>query len=119
MDVDKDFQGDDEDSAMSVAFEAGEPQDEPSSSITSVEVDESDEFEDSETDLYLLNLSVTIAEIEGEEKSKRNSMMLWLKSKASNPFRARNAIKFANQKAALPDMSTLNMAKFQPNSHCS
>ena len=80
MDVDKDFQGvaaeiytaeqrntDDEDSAMSVAFEAGEPQDEPSSSITSVEVDESDEFEDSETDLYLLNLSVTIAEIEGEE----------------------------------------------------
>ena len=72
MDVDKDFQGvaaeistaeqrntDDEDSAMSVAFEAGEPQDEPSSSITSVEVEESDEFEDSETDLYLLNLSVT------------------------------------------------------------
>jgi hypothetical protein len=68
MDVDKDFQGvaaeistaeqrntDDEDSAMSVAFEAGEPQDEPSGSITSVEVDESDEFEDSETDLVRVN----------------------------------------------------------------
>ena len=48
---------------MSVAFKVGEPQDEPSSSITSVEVDESDDFEDSETDLYMLNLSVTIAEI--------------------------------------------------------
>jgi hypothetical protein len=54
---------------MSVVFKVGEPQDEPSSSITSVEVDESDEFEDSETDLYLLNLSVTIAELYGTEMS--------------------------------------------------
>ena len=53
----------DKDSAMSVAFEAGEP----SSSITSIQVDETYECEDSETDLYLLDLSATIAEMEGEE----------------------------------------------------
>ena len=51
------------DSAMSVAFEAGEP----SSSITSIQVDETYECEDSETDLYLLDVSATIAEMEGEE----------------------------------------------------
>jgi hypothetical protein len=79
MDIDEDFQGvteistaeerntADEDSATSVAFEAGEPQDERSSLITLVKVDESDEFEDSEMDLYLLNLTVEIAEIESEE----------------------------------------------------
>ena len=48
-----------------VAFEVGEP----SSSITSIQVDETHECEGSasQTDLYLLDLSVTIAEIEGEE----------------------------------------------------
>ena len=76
MDVCKDFQDisdemssaekrniEDKDSAMSVAFEAGEP----SSSITSIHVDETYECEDSETDLYLLDVSATIAEMEGEE----------------------------------------------------
>ena len=76
MDVCEDFQDiademscaeeqniDDKDRAMSVAFEAGEP----SSSITSIQVDETHECEDSETDLYLLDVSVTIAEMEGEE----------------------------------------------------
>ena len=53
----------DKDSAMSVAFEAGEP----SSSITSIQVDETYECKDSETDLYLLDVSATIAEMEGEE----------------------------------------------------
>ena len=76
MDVCEDFQDisdemssaekrniEDKDSAMSVAFEAGEP----SSSITSIQVDETYECEDSETDLYLLDVSATIAEMEGEE----------------------------------------------------
>lgn len=79
MDVHEDFQQiaheissaeernvDDEDRAINIAFEA-RLANEPSSSISSTEVDEPDEFEGSETDLYLLNLTVTIAEMEGEE----------------------------------------------------
>ena len=73
MDVCEDFQdiGDEISGAEErniddiVAFKVGEP----SSSITLIQVDETHECEGSasETDLYLLDLSVTIAEIEGEE----------------------------------------------------
>ena len=63
---------DGEDAVTSTAFEAGKT----SSSITSIEVDEADKFEDSETDLYRLDLSVTIAEMKGEEIEKELNNVL-------------------------------------------
>ena len=75
---------DNKDSAMSVAFEASEP----SSLITLIQVDETRECEDSKTDLYLLDVSATIAEMEGEEiEEKFNDALVEIAGVKSFPYK--------------------------------
>ena len=73
---------DDKAIVTSVAFEASKP----SSLITLIQVDETRECEDSKTGLYLLDVSATIAEMEGEEiEEKFNDVLVEIAGVKSFP----------------------------------